>query len=205
MKKSYVIVLTGGIASGKSTVSKYISSKGYEIIDSDELVHEVYRSDIELIARIKAAFGELVIKDNKIDRNILMNEVIEDDDKLKMLNSIVHLRIVELLIKKVNESDDKIIFLDIPLMFEVKEFLDKHELVYDEIWYVYLDKNQQIDRLKKRAIEEGKNVDHVIKIISKQMSSEIKKKLADEIIDNTGNLENTYKHIERLLERLNER
>lgn len=205
MSKTYAIVLTGGIASGKSTVAKYIASEGYELVDSDKLVHEAYKNDDILISKISDAFGYEIISEGYVDRNKLIDKVIDDDKKLRKLNSIVHLRIIELLIDKVEKCTQKYIFLDVPLMFEVKEFLDNHGLKYDEIWYVYLDEKQQVSRLKKRTVEEGKNIDQVMKILSKQMSSDIKKTMADEIIDNTNDLATTYKNIDKLLRKLDER
>lgn len=199
MKNTYVIVLTGGMASGKSTVASYIKERGYELVDSDELVHKVYADDEIMKENLCMEFGKEILIEGKIDRIRLSEIILKDNEKLNRLNVLVHTRITELLIKAVENTDKKVLFLDIPLLFEAKEFLESQGLKYDEIWFVYITEKQQIERLKQRASKEGKDVTAALTILGKQMSNDYKKKYADKIIDNTGDLGNTYKNVEKLL------
>lgn len=202
-KLPYVIVITGGIATGKSAVTSYLKNKNYEVFDSDEIVHKGYETQSELFHSVFDAFGRSVINDKGfIDRKKLSYIVLNDDDMFKKLNELVHKYVVDELMNGVYNSKSEKVFLDIPLMFEHKEILEKLGLKYNEIWLVYVKPDTQKNRLINRAILEKKDTKQVLKILDKQMPSEIKKNMADRIIYNEGTINELYNTIDNKLMQL---
>lgn len=201
--KTYVIVITGGIATGKSEVSKYLKELGYTVLDSDQIVHEGYKRDTELYKILVSVFSQGILDQNdNIDRQKLGKIVLNDDEELSKLNRLVHKYVVNELISGVDNCKDKYVFLDIPLFFEQKNALESMNLRYDEIWLVYVNIEIQEDRLKQRAMSENKDVNQTLSIIKKQMSIEEKKALADVIIYNEKTIDNLKKEIKLLLKNL---
>ncbi len=192
-----VIVITGGIGTGKSAAVDIIKDLGYRVLDSDKIVHEGYKAGSPLYVRIVDAFGEEVSKDGKIDRQKLGRIVFNDEEKLRLLNSIVHGYVYEKLREGIESCYDKVIFLDIPLILETR---DLHEPIYDEIWLVYVSEETQRKRLRERALRENKNPEDVLKIIDKQIPIEDKVSMVDLVINNEGTLEELKEKIQALLE-----
>lgn len=198
--KPYVIIITGSIGTGKSTAVNIIRKLGYEVLDSDIIVHEGYNVGRKMYNEVLNFFGTGIIgTEGKINRQKLGKIVFSDEEKLKKLNDIVHKFVIEELMYGVENCDDKIIFLDIPLVLEEKENLDKFGLRYDEIWLVYVNLNLQIERLKNRALSENKEPDEVLKIIEKQIPIDMKKTMVDEVLVNEGTIEELQRQIEKLL------
>lgn len=195
--KPYVIALTGSIATGKSTVSKIISENGYEVLDSDEIVHNLYQKGNNIYNEIISYFGkEILDENNEIDRKKLGKIVFNDGEKLNELNKIVHKGVSQKLLEGIKNCKDNIIFLDIPLLLEQKDKLEKYGVIYDEIWLVYVSKDVQISRLLKR---DNRGYEESIKIINAQMDIEEKVKYADVIINNEGTLEQLKSKIDHLI------
>jgi len=180
-----IIILTGGIASGKSTVGNILKEMGYEVVESDKIVHKLYSKNSEVYNLIIKEFGSEVAGEDSINRKKLGNIVFNDDKKIKKLNKIVHKYVVKELIKRCNENEDDIIFLDIPLMIEEKYKLEKYGLEYDEIWLIKSHTNTRVSRIMKR---DGISWSEAERVISNQMTDEKKEKYADIIIENNGNL-----------------
>lgn len=198
--KPYVIVITGGIASGKTEASKYLRELGYTVLDSDQIVHNGYKKDTELYKSLVSIFSQDILDESQnIDRQRLGKIVLSDDEKLNKLNSIVHKYVVDELISGVDKCKDKLVFLDIPLIFEQKDVLDGMNLSYDEIWLVYVNEETQKKRLIQRAIAENKNVEQTLSIIKKQMPIEEKRRLVDRVINNEGTIEDLRKEIVEIL------
>lgn len=196
----YVIIITGGIGTGKSTAVNIIKEIGYTVLDSDKIVHEGYNVGRKMYEEVLNFFGiDIISQDGKIDRQKLGKIVFSDEEKLKKLNDIVHKFVVEELMYGIKVCGDKVIFLDIPLVLEEKENLMNFGLSYDEIWLVYVNSNLQKERLKNRALSENKNPDDVIKIMDKQIQIEMKKAMVDEVIFNEGTIEELESQIEKLL------
>ncbi|QSX07024.1 dephospho-CoA kinase [Sedimentibacter sp. zth1] len=199
-KRPYVIVITGGIATGKSAVSSYITKLGFTLLDSDKIVHDGYLLKGELYHSLIIEFGHAILdKNNFIDRQILGKIALNDNASMIKLNSIVHKYVVNELIYGINNSNEDTIFLDIPLMFEEKETLIKLGLMYDEIWLVYVSEDTQRKRLVNRANLEHKNINQTLKILDMQIPIDMKKNLADIVIQNEGTLEELHKSIDKLL------
>lgn len=198
--KPYVIVITGGIASGKTEASKYLRELGYTVLDSDQIVHNGYKKDTELYKSLVSIFSQNILDESQnIDRQRLGKIVLSDDEKLNKLNGIVHKYVIDELISGVDKCTDKLVFLDIPLIFEQKDTLAGMNLSYDEIWLVYVSEETQKKRLMQRAIAENKNVEQTLSIIKKQMPIEEKRRLADRIINNEGTIEDLRKEIVEIL------
>lgn len=192
MKK--VIGITGSIATGKSSVSNYIKSKGYVVIDSDELVHKLYLKDSILYNKLISYFGESIKGIDQIDRNALRNIVFNDMNKLQALNSITHPIIFDELKKVIESLNVDLIFIDVPLLFEAG-----FEKLCDKVVVVYTNIDIEIKRLMKR---DNINKDEAYLKISKQIGIDVKAKRADYVIDNSRDFNNTKKQIDELLERI---
>lgn len=193
-----VIVVTGGIGTGKSTAVSIIKSLGFTVLDSDKIVHEGYNIGSDLYIKMINHFGEEIVNcDRTINRQRLGKIVFNDGRKLDELNEIVHKYVYEKLKEGILESIDKVIFLDIPLILETK---DIHDPIYDEIWLIYVSEKTQRKRLSDRAITENKNPEDVLKIIDKQIPIEEKVSMVDEVINNEGTKEELRVRIKKLLE-----
>lgn len=185
-----VIVITGSIGTGKSTAVNIIKDLGFHVLDSDKIVHEGYNKDNELYHNVVNYFGEEILnEDQSINRMKLGRIVFNDEECLKTLNKIVHIYVINVLMKGVEESNSNVIFLDIPLILENLKQEKEYGLKFDEIWLVYVSPETQIERLKSRAIKENKNIEDVLNIIKKQIPIDEKVSMVDEIIDNEGTIE----------------
>ena len=177
-----IVGLTGGIASGKSTVSNFFKKLGLEVLDADGIVKEVSQKE-DTIKKIVKVFGKNILDGNgKIIREKLRKEAFENRELLNKLNEIIHPQVIEIFVKKKKEtSEDSIVIFDIPLLYEAKM-----ENLCDKIIVVYIKREQQI----KRVIERDKNTRELAeKIIDAQMSLEEKVKRADIVINNNSTLE----------------
>lgn len=195
-----VIVITGGIGTGKSTAVNIIRSLGFEVVDSDKIVHDGYRVDTPLYKHVTEIFGRQILnEDGTINRQKLGKIVFNDTEKLSVLNKIVHSYVHSEINKAIAENEDEIIFLDIPLILENIKKNKYYDLKFDEIWLIYVRPEIQTERLVKRAIQENKNPDDVLNIIKKQIPIDEKVSMADEVIDNEGTVEELRIKIEDLL------
>lgn len=195
-----VIGLTGGIASGKSTVSGMLSDLGAKIIDADKIAREIVNPGMAALKKIVENFGsEILNLDGTLDRKALGNKVFSDPGKLRLLNEITHpeiRRIVEERISQIRERCSGIIIvIDAAVLIES----GMSDLV-DEIWIVYVDQDTQIKRLIKRNSMEPEEAEMRIK---SQMSFCEKVKYSHRIIDNSKDVEHTKKQVEALWRHLN--
>ena len=190
MAFEYAVVLTGGIAMGKSTVAKFFSFFGFTVIDADSIAHEVLDQQYKTIAKL---FGEEVVKKKKVKRKKLGKIVFKDAEKRKELEDLVHPFIYEE-IERLSEVEDRLAkpyLIDIPLFFETKRYPIKKSLL------VYVDKQTQVKRLMHR---EGCSKKDAKRRIASQMDIEIKRKKADHIIDNMHDLKHLKDECERVKE-----
>lgn len=191
-----IIGITGSIACGKSTVSNYIKSKGYVVIDADKIGHEALE-DNYVKEKLILAFGNEILEDNKINRQKLGELVFGNSSNLNVLNSIIHPEIRKKILEKIDKNNDKeLIFIDVALLFEAK-FDD----LVDKIIVVYVDENIQLTRLMKRN---SITQEEALNRIKSQMSSIEKVKLADYTINNNLDVTNTYIQIDKVLLELKE-
>lgn len=189
-----IIGITGSIACGKSTVSNYLKSKGYIVIDADKIGHEALDDDY-VKEKLILAFGNEILEDNKINRQKLGELVFGNSSNLNVLNSIIHPEIRKKILEKIDKNNDKeLIFIDVALLFEAK-FDD----LVDKIIVVYVDKNTQLTRLMKRNSISKKEA--LSRIVS-QMSPTEKAKLGDYMVNNNLDVINTYEQVDKVLSEL---
>lgn len=189
-----IIGITGSIACGKSTVSNYLKSKGYIVIDADRIGHEALDDDY-VKEKLIVAFGNEILEDNKINRQKLGELVFGNSSNLNVLNSIIHPEIRKKILEKIDKNNDKeLIFIDVALLFEAK-FDD----LVDKIIVVYVDKNTQLTRLMKRNSISKKEA--LSRIVS-QMSPIEKAKLGDYTVNNNLDVINTYEQVDKVLSEL---
>jgi len=189
-----IIGITGSIACGKSTISNYLKSKGYIVIDADKIGHEALDDDY-VKEKLILAFGNEILEDNKINRQKLGELVFGSSSNLNVLNSIVHPEIRKKILEKIDKNNDKeLIFIDVALLFEAK-FDD----LVDKIIVVYVDKNTQLTRLMKRNSISKKEA--LSRIVS-QMSPIEKAKLGDYTVNNNLDVINTYEQVDKVLSEL---
>lgn len=189
-----IIGITGSIACGKSTVSGYLKSKGYVVIDADKIGHEALDSDY-VKEKLILTFGNDILENNKINRRKLGELVFGKSNNLNILNSIIHPEIRKKILEKIDKNNDKeLIFIDVALLFEAK-FDD----LVDKIIVVYVDKNTQLTRLMKRNSISKKEA--LSRIVS-QMSPIEKAKLGDYTVNNNLDVINTYEQVDKVLSEL---
>lgn len=201
LNKTYLVGLTGGIASGKSTVSKYLEEKGIIVIDADILARKVVERGSEALKEIEKEFGHEVITPNgELNRPVLGKIIFEDEDLKEKLNKIVHPAIFLLLKEILSKQDNKkLVFIDMALLVENIDNMRTHGIYLDEIWSVSLPLEVQINRLMNRdkiSYEYAKNK------INSQISSEERNRFANIIIDNSLGEENLRKKVDAYLEDL---
>ena len=188
------IGITGSIACGKSTVSDYLIAKGYTIIDADKLGHVALTSD-DVKRKLAEKFGDEILENNEISREKLGKLVFGNDDNLKTLNSIIHPKIKELILKLQEEhKDEDLVFLDIALLYEAN-FVD----LVEKVAVVYVDEDVQLERLMMRN---SLSKEEALKRIESQMSPQEKASLGDFVIDNSYRKEDTFQQIDEILEKL---
>ena len=188
------IGITGSIACGKSTVSDYLITKGYTIIDADKLGHVALTSD-DVKRKLAEKFGDEILENNEISREKLGKLVFGNDNNLKILNSIIHPKIKELILKLQEEhKDEDLVFLDIALLYEAN-FVD----LVEKVAVVYVDEDVQLERLMTRN---SLSKEEAIKRIESQMSPREKAALGDFVINNSYSKEDTFQQIDEILEKL---
>ncbi|MGL4687542.1 MAG: dephospho-CoA kinase [Fusobacteriaceae bacterium] len=196
-----ILGITGGIASGKSTVSNFLRELGMEILDADILSREVIEEKVNKKALLDIFGSEIFIKKNNeniIDRKKIREMVFNNKKKLEMLNNLIHPKIIEKFEnrKKISEKlkNKEIIIFDIPLLFE-----KKLEYLCDYILTVYTEKNIQIERIIER---DKSNYNLAVKIIDSQMDICEKVKKSDFTINNSGTREELKDKLNNILKEI---
>ena len=195
-----IIGITGGIATGKSTVSNILLKRGYPLIDADKVARGVVEIGKPAYFKIIQEFGQGILNEDKsLNRKMLGKIIFSDEEARKKLNNITHPYIFEYIKEKLEllSKGNPVVFLDIPLLFEEYYSLIQHGINFDEIWLVYADKEIQVDRLMKR---DNISKDEAVKKIQSQMDMEEKKKMATRIIDNSGDIKSLEEQIDIILE-----
>lgn len=183
-----VIGITGGIASGKSTVSNYLRSCHYEVIDCDLLTRKAYDDCFE---SIQNAFSEC-IENGTVNRQKLAAIVFQNPQKKQELEAIIHPYCRKQMIQAIKNKQEGLLFLDIPLLFEAKM-----EDLCDEIWLVYVNQATQLQRLCARNHFSEKEAQTRI---AAQMPLDKKVALADFILDNNSSQEALLAQVKQRLE-----
>ena len=189
MKK---IGLTGGIASGKSTVSGYLKQKGIWVVDADAVSRELTQPGGAAIPAIQSTFGdEYILPDGALDRKKMGALVFADASKRETLNALLHPMILSEINRRMEAAGGKLAVVDAALLIETGLYRQ-----VDEIWLVTVDKDTQLRRLMQR---DGFSAAEAASRIRSQMPTEQKKKYADRCIDNSGELSETYRQVDEIL------
>lgn len=188
-------VITGSIASGKSTVVNLLKERGFSVIDADVIAHE----QLEICkGEIVREFGEQILDEaGKIDRKKLGAIVFNEPKKLKNLEQILHPKIKAEIFFKASQLEDlgQVYFVDIPLFFEKKERYSE----FKNVAVIYVPKELLLSRLMSRN---GLSLNEAKARVELQMDTEQKRKMAKFIIDNSGDRENLKLEIEKFLRQI---
>ena len=186
------VVLTGGIATGKSTVASLFKLHGFLTIDADKIAHKLLDLHYKEIEQL---FGKEYIENQKVSRKKLGNLIFKDESQKKRLEDFIHPLIKQEIIKEaaIFEKQQKPYLIDIPLFFETQNYDIQKSIV------VYTPKEIQIQRLMKR---DSCSFDEALLRINNQMDIEKKKTLSTYIIDNSSNLLHLQNEVERIKKEL---
>ncbi len=190
-----LIGLTGGIGSGKSTVSKYLSEHGCTIVDADQIARLVVEPGSEALEEIKKVFGaKFLTPDGRLDRKKLGRLVFANKKMLAKLEAILNSKINGEIWRQIQEADTDIVVLDAATLIEAG---------YDEnverLWIVDADDEVRIKRVMER---DGMTREDVINRMNNQMSREKRLDRECTVIDNSGTVEETYENVRKALEEL---
>ncbi|HCV1905112.1 TPA: dephospho-CoA kinase [Staphylococcus aureus] len=189
-----VIGLTGGIASGKSTVSELLSVFGFKVVDADKAAREAVKKGSKGLDQVREVFGDEAIDENgEMNRRYMGDLVFNHPEKRLELNAIIHPIVRDIMEEEKQEylKQGYNVIMDIPLLFE-----NELENTVDEVWVVYTSESIQMDRLMQRnnlSLEDAK-----ARVYS-QISIDKKSRMADHVIDNLGDKLELKQNLERLL------
>ncbi len=194
-----ILGLTGGIASGKSTVSNIFRKLGAEVVDADRIAREVSEEG-EIVDKLVELFGREILAEDyremgekRIDRKKLREVVFGHRENVRRINEVIHPRVIEVFEerRRVNLPDEIIIF-DIPLLFEAGL-----EYLCDRIVVVSTERKTQIERI---AARDGGSLETAENIIDSQMSIEERERRADYIIRNQGTIRELEERVVKIYE-----
>ena len=190
-----IIGITGGIASGKSTVTNFLRQKGFEVVDADALVHQLQKSGGRLYQILVEHFGEKILLENgELNRPLLASLIFsnsEEQEWSKETQGQIIREELGSLRDKLAQTED-LFFMDIPLLFE-----QEYASWFDETWLVYVSRDTQLDRLMKR---DYLTIEDAQARLASQWSLEEKKRLASHILDNNGSREQMLSQVTSLLQ-----
>ncbi len=186
-----IIGVTGGIGSGKSTVSKMLASFGAQIIDADMLAKQIVEKGQKALEEIVECFGDEILDlEGNLDRKELSGIVFKDKQKLEELNRITHDHVAKRIIEKIDSLNKiEIAVVDAPIPIE-HGFLD----VVDEVWVVIADREVRIKRVMERS---GLTYNEVEDRINAQLSDDYYKSISEVVIVNNGSVEELRQQVKK--------
>ena len=199
-----VLGLSGGIGTGKSTVSRWLAGLGASVIDADEIVHALQAPKAPLLSVIEEAFGKGVIdRAGALDRAALGAIVFQDAEARLRLNRIIHPEVGRVMGEQMQAAVKRgaeLVILDIPLLFEGRKARSggAAALPFDATVLVYAPEQAQISRQIQR---DGCDREEALRRIRSQLPIEDKKAMADIVIDNSGSREQTRRQVDALFAR----
>ena len=195
MAYEYAIALTGGIATGKSTVASLLALNGMRVIDADTISHEILDTSYTWV---EEEFGSEYVTNKKVDRTKLGSVVFSNEDAKKKLENFLHPKIrKEIELRSIKQDSFKFPYLiDIPLFFEKNSYDIKDAVV------VYTPKKVQLERFMKRN---GYSQEESINRINTQMPIDKKKSKATWVIDNSQNLKHLQQEVEDFVQKIKEK
>ena len=190
-----IIGITGGIASGKSTVTNFLRQKGFQVVDADAVVHQLQKPGGRLYQVLVQHFGqEILLENGELNRPLLASLIFSNPEEREWSKQTQGEIIREELatLRDQLAQTEAIFFMDIPLLFE-----QDYSAWFDETWLVYVDRAVQVERFMKR---DQLSKDGAESRLAAQWSLEEKKKLATHILDNNGSRDQLVSQVVRLLE-----
>ena len=176
-----IVGLTGGIGSGKSVVGNFFTELGIDVIDADHVSKNILDENKNAKKLFVEHFGDKFIdKNNNIDRALLRDEIFKDENKKEALESIIHPLVREEIFNFIKNSQSIYKIVMVPLIYETNS-----QDFYDKILVVECSEENQINRASKR---DNKTNDDIMNIIKNQATSEQRKSIADEVINNDSSL-----------------
>ena len=191
-----IIGITGGIASGKSTVTNFLRQKGFQVVDADAVVHQLQKPGGRLFEALVQHFGqEIILENGELNRPLLASLIFSNTEEQEWSKQIQGEIIREELARLRDQlaQTESIFFMDIPLLFE-----QDYSSWFDQTWLVYVEPDVQMERLMKR---DQLSKDLAISRLSAQWSLEEKKGLASQVIDNNGSQDQLLAQLNSLLEK----
>ncbi|MHA3042939.1 dephospho-CoA kinase [Streptococcus sp. 517s] len=190
-----IIGITGGIASGKSTVTNFLREQGFQVVDADAVVHQLQKPGGRLYQLLVQHFGQEIILENRELNRPLLASLIFSNPEEREWSRITQGEIIREELAALRDQltqTEAIFFMDIPLLFE-----QDYSAWFDETWLVYVNRDVQVERFMKR--------DYLSKEVAEsrlatQWSLEEKKKLASHILDNNGSRDQLVTQVVKLLE-----
>jgi dephospho-CoA kinase len=194
-----IVGLTGGVASGKTVVSKILREEGAYLINADQIARDLVRPHTPTWHELRRVFGEEIVdEDGSIHRKKLAAKVFSDPEQRNLLNQILHARIkaeMDRQVKEIGEKDpEAIIVIDAALLVELGDYREMDELIV-----VASTERQQIERLASRN---GVGKEEARKVIASQMALEEKLQVADFVIRNEGSLKETKRRAKEVFQEL---
>ena len=190
-----IIGITGGIASGKSTVTNFLRKQGFQVVDADAVVHQLQKPGGRLFEALVQHFGqEIILENGELNRPLLASLIFSNPEEREWSKQTQGEIIREefAALRDQLAQTETVFFMDIPLLFE-----QDYSAWFDETWLVYVDRDVQVERFMKR--------DHLSKEVaesrlSAQWSLAEKRKLASRILDNNGSRDQLVSQVVKLLE-----
>ena len=195
--KNIKVAITGAIGSGKSTFANYLSSKGYAVINADDISKEILSFDEKIKKKISIEFGSRSYKDGKLNKKFIASQVFSDPSNLNKLNSILHPQVVQKIdtLIKTKYKNENIVFIEAALIYEADI-----EKMFNYVILITADFKIRL----KRSVDSGKfTKDDFIKRDNNQIPQEEKEKRADFIFSNNGSKNELIKKADLLLLTLN--
>jgi dephospho-CoA kinase len=193
VKKKKIIGVTGGLATGKSTVTDLFAALGAVRVDADAISHDILENDEKVKTRVKELFGEGILTGGRIDRKKLARAVFFDKDELGRLCEVMHPVIIERIRREVAHAGDNVVVIDAPLLVEAGMAGEVDVLVV-----VTADADTQIDRAVRRGMER----EEAARVIDSQMPLSQKAEQADHIICNEGEIEKIKEGVDRIWQKI---
>ena len=192
-----IIGLTGGIGSGKSTVSRFLSELGAVVVDADKIGHEALKPGTEVWREVVAAFGKHILTSNgEVDRSKLAQVVFADAGALSRINQIMHPRMYDMAkdrLEAYQRQGIKVIVLEAPLLIEAS-----WTSLVNEVWVTVAPEDTVLKRLKERGLSEAESLAR----IHSQMPDKEQAKFADVVIDTDCSLDELKTKVKELWQRL---
>ena len=193
MKQNKRIAITGGIGSGKSAVSQILASKGWFVLDCDQITKQLYQNK-KTTDKIAQNFGSEFVVDGRVETKKLGAYIFADKSRVQKLNAVMHPLIFEELDRQIAESGQKVVFVQIPLLFETGM-----QNNFDDVWLVVADEQTRISRVIAR---DNLDIEQIKNRIKNQMDDEKKSKFVHTIIKNNGTLGELEKAVDECIKRL---